>query len=91
MFHTSQKHRRCFGGIVSIALTFLFVFAKLDLLETTKIVNMVEKLAEKYGFSVAAVQTLATALQRGHGKQAQFNHPELGGMGQWMPGDDYDW
>jgi len=39
-----------------------------------------------YGVSVAAVEVLAQALQRTGGKQAQFNHPELGGMGQWMPG-----
>jgi hypothetical protein len=26
------------------------------------------------------------ALQRSGGGQAQFGHPDLGGMGQWMPG-----
>lgn len=44
------------------------------------------QLAEKYGVSAAAVQELAQAIQRGGGTAAQFNHPELGGMGQWMPG-----
>lgn len=44
------------------------------------------ELARKHGFSVGAVEHLAAALKRGGGKLAQFNHPELGGMGQWMPG-----
>jgi hypothetical protein len=43
-------------------------------------------LGRKYGFSREAVETLAFAISRGGGKLAQFNHPELGGMGQWMPG-----
>ncbi len=43
-------------------------------------------LANKYKFSRDAVQALAQAIARGHGKQAQFNHPEFAGMGQWMPG-----
>jgi len=29
---------------------------------------------------------LARALVQGHGSLAQFNHPELGGAGQWMRG-----
>lgn len=45
-----------------------------------------EALARRYGFSRGAVETLARALIQGRGKAAQFNHPELGGMGQWMPG-----
>lgn len=47
---------------------------------------MYDSLAEKYQISREAVETLAEAIQRGQGKAAQFNHPELGGMGQWMPG-----
>src|SRR5215510_9737125 len=43
-------------------------------------------LAARYGVSVSAVAVLASALQATGGNQAQFNHPELGGMGQWMPG-----
>lgn len=43
-------------------------------------------IAKQYGFSREAVQHLATALARGNGQQAQFNHPELGGMGQWQAG-----
>jgi hypothetical protein len=45
-----------------------------------------QTLAERYGVSVGAVQALAQALHDSHGRAAQFNHPELGGMGQWMPG-----
>lgn len=43
-------------------------------------------LASRTGFSEAALRVLYEALRRGHGRQAQFDHPELGGMGQWMAG-----
>jgi len=43
-------------------------------------------LATRYGVSVGAVEALAQALNLSGGRQAQFNHPELGGMGQWQPG-----
>jgi hypothetical protein len=46
----------------------------------------IAELARKHGVRVAAVQELADGLQRTNGKQAQFRHPDLGGMGQWMPG-----
>ena len=45
-----------------------------------------KKLAEKEGFSFEAVDCLFQALVKGNGTMAQFNHSELGGMGQWMPG-----
>lgn len=45
-----------------------------------------EQLAQKHGFSRAAVESVAQALVRGNRTQAQFSHPELGGMGQWQPG-----
>ncbi len=44
------------------------------------------ELARKYGISLGAVEALSNALQESGGSQAQFNHPELGGMGQWQPG-----
>lgn len=44
-----------------------------------------EEIAKKHQISVSAVQHLAQAIARGNGTQAQFNHPEIGGMGQWMP------
>lgn len=43
-------------------------------------------LANKYQVSVDAVNTLLQALVYGNGTMAQFNHPELGGSGQWMQG-----
>ncbi len=46
----------------------------------------VEELARKYGVSVDAVRVLQDALRRGGGRQAQFSHPDLGGMGQWSAG-----
>src|SRR2546422_699970 len=46
----------------------------------------VTELAQRYGVSTEAVLTLLSALMRGHGTMAQFDHRELGGRGQWMPG-----
>jgi len=45
-----------------------------------------KQLSEKYNLSNQAIEELANALQRGNFTMAQFNHPELGGMGQWMQG-----
>lgn len=41
--------------------------------------------AERHGLSADAVRTLAEALRAGGGA-AQWNHPDLGGMGQWSGG-----
>lgn len=46
--------------------------------------RIVQVLAQRYLLSEAAVETLLAAIRQGHGTAAQFNHPELGGMGQWM-------
>ncbi|MBF9034476.1 SHOCT domain-containing protein [Rhodobacterales bacterium HKCCE2091] len=43
-------------------------------------------LSQRYGVSPDAVRTLMGAIVRGGGTQAQFSHPELGGMGQWSQG-----
>ncbi len=43
-------------------------------------------IAERHGVSVEAAESLFGSLQRGNGAMAQFNHPELGGYGQWMRG-----
>ncbi|MES1931724.1 hypothetical protein T35B1_03886 [Salinisphaera shabanensis T35B1] len=45
-----------------------------------------EALAQRYGFSVEAAHVLNKAVMQGHGNMASFNHPELGGAGQWMRG-----
>jgi hypothetical protein len=42
--------------------------------------------AQKHGLSEAAAWALWDALVAGRGGQAQFSHPELGGMGQWSGG-----
>jgi len=48
--------------------------------------QVVNQLAQKYGISTAAVEQMLDAVNRGNGSMAQFNIPELGGMGQWMRG-----
>ncbi|UFN48952.1 SHOCT domain-containing protein [Roseomonas sp. OT10] len=48
--------------------------------------RMAEGLARRYGISAEAVLALLRALRAGGGTQAQFSHPELGGMGQWSNG-----
>ena len=48
--------------------------------------HVVEDLARRHGLSSAAVLVLLRALADGGGTMAQFNHPELGGPGQWLQG-----
>jgi hypothetical protein len=48
--------------------------------------SIIESLAQRHGFSVSVVEHLAMALIAGSANQAQFNQPELGGMGQWSSG-----
>jgi hypothetical protein len=45
-----------------------------------------DSIAERYGVSRGAVEHLLMAIAAGQTTQAQFNHPELGGMGQWSQG-----
>lgn len=47
---------------------------------------IVDDLARRHAVSRDAVQTLLHALVVGNGTQAQFSHPDLGGMGQWSKG-----
>jgi Short C-terminal domain len=46
----------------------------------------IDELAQRYSVSSDAVMTLLGALVNSNGNMAQFNHPELGGGGQWMRG-----
>jgi hypothetical protein len=46
----------------------------------------INDLARHYGVSADAVMTLLQALMNSKGTMAQFDHRELGGAGQWMPG-----
>ncbi len=48
--------------------------------------RIIEDAAKKHGVSSDAIATLINALIAGGGRMAQFNHPELGGMGQWSQG-----
>src|SRR5271163_4397468 len=46
----------------------------------------IEELAHRHGVSRDAVLTIYNAITDGYGTQAQFSHPDLGGMGQWSQG-----
>jgi hypothetical protein len=46
----------------------------------------IEELAQRYSTSAGAALALLRALAVGGGTMAQFNHPDLGGMGQWSQG-----
>lgn len=48
--------------------------------------KVVADIAERHGIGVDAVTHMLIAVSAGHGTQAQFNHPEFGGMGQWSKG-----
>ena len=48
--------------------------------------RLVADIASRNGLSLDAALALLGALQAGNGNQAQFNHPDLGGMGQWSQG-----
>lgn len=48
--------------------------------------RVVTDLAQRHGFSASAVEAVLQAVAIGSGQQAQFNHAELGGMGQWSRG-----
>ncbi len=48
--------------------------------------KIVDDLTRRHGVGSDAVTALICALERGNGAQAQFNHPDLGGMGQWSQG-----
>lgn len=46
----------------------------------------IAQIASRHGVSSEAAEHLLIALIGGQGTQAQFNHPDLGGMGQWSMG-----
>src|ERR1700730_7588384 len=48
--------------------------------------DTIADIAQRHGFSPDAARAVAEALRHGGGTMAQFNHPELGGMGQWVAG-----
>src|SRR5258708_23740162 len=48
--------------------------------------RILAEVAKRHGVRLEAARALLGALVEGHGRQAQFNHAELGGMGQWSHG-----
>ena len=46
----------------------------------------IDELAQRYAVSTDAAMTLVHTLANSNGTMAQFDHPELGGGGQWMLG-----
>jgi hypothetical protein len=48
--------------------------------------QIINNIAQRYNLSSDAVFTLLLSVINGNGAMAQFNHPELGGSGQWMRG-----
>ncbi len=48
--------------------------------------RIVSDAAQRHGFSFDAVNVMLQAVAAGGGSQAQFSHPEFGGMGQWSMG-----
>ncbi|APD47188.1 SHOCT domain-containing protein [Synechococcus sp. CS-602] len=53
---------------------------------TAEGLEVVNDLAQRYGFSQDAVLHMTFAVLKGRGGMAQFNHPEFAGSGQWMNG-----
>ena len=53
---------------------------------TAEGLERIEQLARRHDISTEAAITLLRALVAGGGTMAQFNHPDLGGMGQWSQG-----
>jgi hypothetical protein len=46
----------------------------------------INDIAQRHGFSTDAVMSMLESVICSNGSMAQFNHPEFGGSGQWMPG-----
>ena len=53
---------------------------------TAEGLRVANDLGQRYGFSQDAVVHMMSAILRGRGGMAQFNHPEFSGSGQWMRG-----
>jgi hypothetical protein len=48
--------------------------------------QVINDIAQRHGFSVDATLSMLDSVINGNGSQAQFNHPEFSGSGQWMRG-----
>ena len=58
----------------------------MDIAQTKEAQAEVDEIARRHDLPVDAVSALSAAIRRGGGRQAQFSHPALGGMGQWSRG-----
>jgi hypothetical protein len=57
------------------------------MIETNRAIGSeIAHIAQRHGISEGAALALYDAIRRGGGGQAQFSHPDLGGMGQWSRG-----
>jgi hypothetical protein len=48
--------------------------------------DLISGIAQRNGFGFEATMSMLESVINGNGSQAQFNHPEFGGYGQWMRG-----
>jgi hypothetical protein len=48
--------------------------------------QVLKEISARHGVSVEVIASLLSAFRHSGGRMAQFNHPELGGMGQWSSG-----
>lgn len=48
--------------------------------------QIIDGIAQRYGYSTDAVLSMLQSVINGNGAMAQFNHPEFSGSGQWMRG-----
>ena len=48
--------------------------------------RIVAEIASRHGVSLEAAFAVLDSLALSNGAQAQFSHPDLGGMGQWSRG-----
>ena len=48
--------------------------------------QVINDIAQRNGFSIDATLSMLDSVINGNGSQAQFNHPEFSGSGQWMRG-----
>ncbi|WP_416409214.1 SHOCT domain-containing protein [Agrobacterium rosae] len=56
------------------------------MIRDTREQGIVDDLSQRHGVSQGVIEHLTMALIAGHTNQAQVNHSELGGMGQWSSG-----
>jgi len=71
-----------------LSLSSSIVFLQELLTEQNSLLQMslaIQNLALRYSVSPDAVQIIANSLRQTGGTAAHFNHPDLGGMGTWMP------